>query len=117
MHALPPLQSTEPPQPSEMTPQFICVGHAWTGMQAALPPHPPGGPPPPRVCGAVHLPQSTVPPQPSLSTPQFFPPAHAWATVAGVHWFKPPSMMPPSGSTPTAPHWNGVPPPPHVMFD
>jgi hypothetical protein len=51
-------------------------------------------PPPPQVCGAVHVPQFRVPPQPSAIDPQFAP----WAAqVVGVQ-----------------PQTFAVPPPPHV---
>src|SRR5262245_48106272 len=40
-----------------------------------------GVPPPPQVCGRVHVPQSRVPPQPSAIIPQFAPAA---AHVVGV---------------------------------
>src|SRR5438128_12362160 len=40
-----------------------------------------GVPPPPQVCGRVHVPQLRVPPQPSAIIPQFAPTA---AHVVGV---------------------------------
>jgi len=45
-------------------------------------PHTLGVPPPPHVCGALHVPQLSVPPQPSGIDPQFLPCA---AHVVGVH--------------------------------
>jgi len=54
-------------------------------------------PPPPHVCGAVHVPHESVPPQPFEIVPQFFP----WAAqVVGVHA--------------AAPHTFAMPLPPHV---
>ena len=51
-------------------------------------------PPPPQVCGAVHVPHETLPPHPSGWVPQFCVPVHF---AAGVQ-----------------PHTLGVPPPPQV---
>src|SRR5438067_9612800 len=53
-------------------------------------------PPPPQVCGAVHVPQESVPPQPFDTDPQLAPAA---AQVVGVH--PPPQTF-------------AVPPPPQV---
>ncbi len=53
-----------PPQPSGILPQTP-VGQDEIGVQ----PHWPATPPPPQVCGAIHVPQ--LPPQPS--SPQVFP--------------------------------------------
>src|SRR4030095_659473 len=57
-------------------------------------PQPCALPPPPQVCGRVHVPQSRVPPQPSAIIPQFAPTA---AHVVGEQ-----------------PQTFGVPPPPQV---
>ncbi len=46
-----------------------------------LAPHTLGTPPPPHVCGEVHVPQFNVPPHPSDTEPQFFPSAEQ---VVGV---------------------------------
>ena len=52
-----------------MEPQFFpCAAHV-VGVQ----PHTFGVPPPPHVCGDVHVPQLSVPPQPLLTDPQFLP--------------------------------------------
>jgi hypothetical protein len=95
------------PQPSAITPQFIAPpsgsAHAWLvvkGTHAAVPPHWFGVPPPPHVCGALHVTQgvATTPPHPSACWPQraeMLGSAH----VLGTHATAPP-------------HWLGTPPPP-----
>ena len=62
----------------------------------------PGVPPPPQVCGGVQSPQSFVPPQPSPMSPHTCWPGGAVGHESGLQAFASP-----------APHWFGVPPPPH----
>ena len=73
-HAAPVPHVTVPPQPSAITPQFIGMPVdvtqtvlAKAGTHAAVPPHAFGVPPPPQVCGAVHVTHGVAmrPPQPS----------------------------------------------------
>lgn len=59
----------------------------------------PGVPPPPQVCGGVQVPQLRTPPQPSPIRPHTPAPV---GQVSGTQAFASP-----------APHWLGVPPPPH----
>jgi hypothetical protein len=106
-------QLTLPPQPSPMTPQFIGLGQDVTGTQPELPPHTLSVPPPPHVSGAVQVPQLYVPPHPSPCRPQLVP-AHAAVMEMGTQTLRPPSMIPPSGRTFSAPHTFDWPPPPHV---
>ena len=76
-------------------------------------------PPPPQVCGGVHVPQSMVSPQPSAAGPQLKPRA---AQVFGVQiaWPHRPAVPPQpqvSGGV-HEPHWMTLPQPspvgPHV---
>jgi hypothetical protein len=74
-HVLP--QSTVPPQPLPMTPQywpFACVQligvHA---PESGAAPHTFGVPAPPQVWPPEQPPQSIEPPQPSPTTPQYLP--------------------------------------------
>src|SRR6185295_16926028 len=70
-------QSSVPPHPSGIVPQFFpCAAHV-VGVQ----PQTFAVPPPPHVCGAVHVPQSSVPLHPFGIVPQSFPCA---AHVVGV---------------------------------
>jgi hypothetical protein len=57
------------PQPSPAGPQamFCC---AQVRPVQLPPPHWPGTPPPPHVCGGVQLPHCSEPPQPSPAGPQ-----------------------------------------------
>src|SRR2546423_463534 len=77
------------------------AGHVVAGTQPAEPPHTPGVPPPPHVCGAVQVPQSNVPPQPSPCWPQLIAIVAQSAVVFGTQPAVPP-------------HTLGAPPPPHV---
>jgi hypothetical protein len=71
-------QSSVPPQPSGMLPQFLpCATHV-----VGVHPHLLAVPPPPHVWGAVHPGQSSVPPHPSDFFPQSLVPH-----VPGVHGF------------------------------
>jgi hypothetical protein len=82
------------PQPLGIVPQLVPDAQAATGVQ----PHTPALPPPPQVCGAVHVPQLTgVPPHPSGALPQFCPAAHAFVAVSGVqpHTFATLGVPPP----------------------
>src|SRR5262245_57859302 len=57
-----------------------------------VPPHTFGTPPPPHVCGAVHVPQSISVPQPSFCCPHE---ALSCAQVSGVHGALPHLLGPP----------------------
>src|SRR5262245_37328495 len=82
---LPPLQlggpqTTVPPHPSPIDPQFMPCGHCVSLGHAGLP-HTFCTPPPPQICPAAHVePQLRTPPQPSAMKPQFLP--AAWHVVA-----------------------------------
>jgi hypothetical protein len=98
------------PQPSPVGPQERPWAMQVEGMQppplppasAGTPPHCPGTPPPPHVCGGVHVPQlAIVLPQPSPAGPQV---RFCWAHVS-------PAQDPPP-STEGAPQTPGMPPPP-----
>ena len=73
-------QSSVPPQPSGMLPQFMPRAAHVVGVH----PQTFAVPPPPHVCGAVHAGQSRTPPQPSDFCPQSFGPH-----VPGVQGFGP----------------------------
>jgi hypothetical protein len=81
----------------------VCTPGAHVdGTPASLPallPQTDGTPPPPQICGAVHVPQLAInPPQPSGHGPQLIPAGHA---VAGTHG---------CGTL----HTFGMPPRPHI---
>jgi hypothetical protein len=98
-------QLTVLPQPSPMGPQLSVAPHGFgLGVQLGAP-QTLGVPPPPHEEPAGQLPQLTVLPQPSPTEPQLTPSA---AQVA--------PSDPPMGVHAGAPHWLGVPPPPHVWF-
>jgi hypothetical protein len=81
-------QSSVPPQPSEIEPQFLpCAAHV-VGVQ----PQTFAAPAPPHVCGEVQAGQLSKPPQPS----DFCPQSPVWQ-VRGTHRL--------------APHWLGPAPP------
>ena len=61
-------QLSEPPQPLGTVPHTSPVFPA--GQLVVVHPHWFAVPPPPHVCGAVHVPQLTVPPLPSGIVPQ-----------------------------------------------
>ena len=71
-------QSSAPPQPLPMRPQYCppVAGEHETGVQSALP-QTLSSPPPPQVFPSVHCPHSSTPPQPSPIVPQKLPPANA----------------------------------------
>jgi len=81
---------------------MFCCWHV-IGVQLP-PPHLPGTPPPPHVCGVGHVPQSSKLPQPSPAGPQEM--FCCWQ-LTGV-------QLPLSVLLPPPPHWPGTPPPPHV---
>ena len=62
-------QSMVPPQPSPLIPQVTPSSMQVLGVQP-LPPHWPGMPAPPQLCGEVQVPQFSMPPQPSDQNPQ-----------------------------------------------
>src|SRR5688572_3757736 len=68
-------QSSSPPQPSGMVPQFL----PWSWQELGLQPQTLGTPPPPQLCGAAHAPQLSTPPQPLGMMPQFL--LWAWQLV------------------------------------
>jgi hypothetical protein len=95
------LQARRSPQPSAITPQFIVPPsgstHAWlvvSGTHAAEPPHSFGVPPPPHVCGALHVTQgvATTPPHPSACWPHRFAMLGS-AHVVGTHAAPPPHWL------------------------
>src|SRR5580698_3803457 len=78
-------QSSVPPQPLPMTPQYCPPeGVQLTGVQLALAaPQTPVMPPPPQVLAPLQAPQSSEPPQPSPMAPQYWAPPAA-LQVAGT---------------------------------
>jgi hypothetical protein len=78
---------------------MFCCAHV-SGVQPLLPPQTPEVPPPPHVCGAVHVPQlAMTPPHPSLAGPHWMLAGQG----CGVHVVE--------GGVP---HWPETPAPPQV---
>src|SRR6185436_6357893 len=94
-------QSSVPPQPSPILPQYWPLGRVQVSFwqPTGVEPHTPGVPPPPQVCPLGQPPQSLVLPQPSPIRPQYWLVSVVQATAV---------------QPPAAPQTWGVPAPPQV---